>query len=117
MYAKEETILELKLSNSKNKSSIIWSYINKTSGGGKCNPVSGVEANNFQKHFADKIESVKKSLSRKMTSQFFFCNLNFRLDKFAEVHEDEITQAIEKLSNKQCALDPIPTWLLKRFIS
>ena len=28
--------------------------------------------------------------------------------------EDELLKAIQKLLNKQCASDPIPTWLLKK---
>ena len=28
--------------------------------------------------------------------------------------EDELLKAIQRLPNKQCASDPIPTWLLKR---
>ena len=28
--------------------------------------------------------------------------------------EDELLKAIQKLPNKQCASDPIPTWLLKK---
>ena len=28
--------------------------------------------------------------------------------------EDEPLKAVQKLPNKQCASDPIPTWLLKR---
>ena len=60
---KRNQLWDSKLSNSKNKSSITWSYINKISGRGKCNPVSGIEAGNFQKHLSDKIELVRKSLS------------------------------------------------------
>ena len=102
-----------KLSISKNKS-ITWSYINKISGRGKCNPVSGIEAENFQKHLTDKIESVKKSLSDNRIPQFSFCNPGVNLNKFAEVDENEVILAIEKLPNKQCSLDPIPTCLLKK---
>ena len=104
----------MKLSSSKNESSIIRSYINKISGRGKCNPVFGVEANNFQKYLADKIESVKKSLSENMTPRFSYCNPGIKLDEFAKVDEDEVIQTIGKLHNKQCALNPIPTWLLKK---
>ena len=28
--------------------------------------------------------------------------------------EDELLKAIQRLPNKQCASDPIPTWLLKK---
>ena len=30
--------------------------------------------------------------------------------------EDELLKAIQRLSNKQCASDPIPTWLLKKIL-
>ena len=82
--------------------------------GDKCNSVSGVKANNFQKYLADKIESVKKSLSGNRTLPFFSCNRGVKLDKFAEIDEDEVIQTIEKLPNKQCALDPVPTWLFEK---
>ena len=35
------------------------------------------------------------------------------LSRLQDVNEDELLKAIQKLSNKQCASDPIPTWLLK----
>ena len=46
--------------------------------------------------------------------QFSFCNTGVSLNKFAEVDEDEVILAIEKLTNKQCSLDPISTCLLKK---
>ena len=111
---KRKQFWDTKLSNSKNKSAITWSYINKISGRGKCNPTSDIDATDFQKHLTDKIESVKKSLSDNMILQFSFCNPGVCLNRFDEVDEDEVVLAIEKLPNKQCSLDPIPTCLLKK---
>ena len=39
------------------------------------------------------------------------------LDEFLEVDEEELVKMINNLPNKQCALDLIPTWLLKRIAS
>ena len=39
------------------------------------------------------------------------------LDELFEVDEEELVKIINNLPNKQCALDPMPTWLLKRIAS
>ena len=39
------------------------------------------------------------------------------LDEFFEVDEEELVKMINNLPNKQYALDPIPTWILKRIAS
>ena len=39
------------------------------------------------------------------------------LDEFFEMDEEELVKMINNLPNKQCASDPIPTWLLKRIAS
>ena len=36
------------------------------------------------------------------------------LNRLQEVDENELLKAIQRLPNKQCASDPIPTWLLKK---
>ena len=93
---------------------ITWSCINKIFSRGKCNPVPGIDEGNFQKHLTDKIESVKKSLPDNRIPQFSFCNPDVGQNKFAEVDENEVILAIEKLPNKHCSLDPIPTCFLRK---
>ena len=36
------------------------------------------------------------------------------LSRLQDVDEDELLKAMHRLSNKQCASDPIPPWLLKK---
>ena len=38
------------------------------------------------------------------------------LSRLQDVDDDELLKAIQKLPNKQCASDPIPTWLLKKIL-
>ena len=37
-------------------------------------------------------------------------------DKFLPTTDEEIDKIIKSLSNKQCKLDPIPAWVLKKFV-
>ena len=36
------------------------------------------------------------------------------LSRLQDVDEDELLKAVQRLPNKQCASDPIPTWLSKK---
>ena len=92
-----------------------WKYINEVAGTGKAGEGKGIEIGSFKKYLDDKIDEIKS-----VDGDLFQIEVSFRtsvLDEFFEVDEEELVKMINNLPNKQCALDPIPTWLLKRIES
>ena len=77
-------------------------------------------ADKFIIYFNDKISNIRKDLdkapiSTSQTPQDIFNNFDGEvLDSFPEVSEDDIRKIIHSSPTKSCALDPIPTWLLKK---
>ena len=77
-------------------------------------------ADKFITYFNDKISNIRKdlekaSLSTSQTPQDIFNNFDGDvLDSLTEVSEDDIRKIIHSSPTKSCALDPIPTWLLKK---
>ena len=112
---KRKEFWNLKLFECKNKSVTTWKYINKAAGRGKASEGKGIEIGSFKKYLDDKIGEVKS-----VDDGLFQIEVSFKisvLDEFLEVDEEELVKMINNLPNKQCALDPIPTWLLKRLAS
>ena len=110
---KRKEFWDLKLFECKNKSVTTWKYINEVAG--KAGKGKGIEIGSFKKYLDDKIGEVKS-----VDGDLFQIEVSFRtsvLDEFFEVDEKELVKMINNLPNKQCALDPIPTWLLKRIAS
>ena len=71
-------------------------------------------------YFNDKISNIRKYLekapiSTSQTPQDIFNKFDGEvLDSFTEVSEDDVRKIIHSSPKKSCALDPIPTWLLKK---
>ena len=112
---KSNEFWDLKLFECKNKSVITWKYINEVAGRGKAGEGKGIEIGSFKKYLDDKIGKVKS-----VDGGLFQIEVSSRtsvLDEFLEVDEEELMKVINNLPNKQCALVPITTWLLKRIAS
>ena len=73
-------------------------------------------------------DSVNESLRRSMASSpddISVCTINatenskcsHTMQGFSPVDEDEVKKIISKLPNKTSPLDPIPTWLMRKFIN
>ena len=77
-------------------------------------------ADKFITYFNDKISNIRKDLekapiSTSQTPHDIFIKFDGEvLDSFTEVSEDDIRKIIHSSPTKSCALDPIPTWLLKK---
>ena len=112
---KRKKFWDLKLFECKNKSVTTWEYINEVTVRGKAGEGKGIEIGSFKKYLDDKIGEVKS-----VYGDLFQIELSSRtsvLDEFFEVDEEELVKMINNLPNKQCALDLIPAWLLKRIAS
>ena len=61
-----------------------------------------------------KVESARNSIQIREEPIYLAHAQEGGLSRLQEVDEDELLKAIQRLPNKQCASDPIPTWLLKK---
>ena len=103
-----------KLSDAKNKTLNIWSHINSVSGRGKRSSVDGIKPIEFQSFLLKKVESARNSIRAREKFIYLAHAQEGGLIRLQDVDEDELLKAIQRLPNKQCASDPIPTWLLKK---
>ena len=103
-----------KLSDPKNKTANIWSHINSVSGRGKRSSVDGIQPVEFQSFPLKKVESARNSIRARENPIYLAYAQESGLSRLQDVDEDELLKAIHRLPNKQCASDPIPTWLLKK---
>ena len=88
-----------------------WKYVNKIAGRGKAGGGKGIEIGSFKKYLDNKNGEVKS-----VDADLFQIEVSSRtsvLDEFFEADEEKLVKTINNLANKQCALDPIPIWLLK----
>ena len=77
-------------------------------------------ANTFVNYFNEKIELIRNNLETSLNSSTdqvpdsvsIFCGVSF--EQFNVVSEADIRKIISSSPTKSCALDPIPTWLLKQ---
>ena len=103
-----------KLSDPKNKTANIWSHINSVSGRGKRSFVDGIQPVECQSFLLKKVESARNSIRAREKPIYLAHAQEGGLSRLQEVDEDELLKAIQRLPNKQCASDPIRTWLLKK---
>jgi len=67
--------------------------------------------------FNEKIVQIRNSFPRDHPQQLNTPRIETgRLDQFTPVTTDEVRQCIMKSASKSCALDPLPTWVVKRHI-
>ena len=103
-----------KHSDPKNKTANIWSHINSVSGREKKSSVDGIQPVECQSFLLKKVESARNSIRAKEKPIYLAYAQEGGLSRLQDVDEDELLKAIQRLPNKQCASDPIPTWLLKK---
>jgi len=95
---------------------MMWQSVDQLRGKvGKTTPAE-ISANQFHAFFDEKVSSVRQRTSAAPLPSFTPAMDGCRLDAFMELSVAEVTEATLKLPNKQCAYDPIPTWLLKKHI-
>ena len=92
----------------------MWRSLNHIMGRGKAPPAHSISVDNFLEHFTSKIDRVRAASSDAPAPLFPATPMSARLNEFRPTTEDEVIRLILSLPNKQCLLDPIPTWLLKK---
>lgn len=69
----------------------------------------------FASYFNDKIATVRRSFNTDLSCTPACNKPNIsRLHYFNQVPNEEIQKLVSKSATKSCALDPIPTWILKK---
>ena len=89
-----------------------WDYINEVAARGKVGEGKGIKIGSFYKYLDEKICELKS-----VDGGLFQIEVSSRtsvFDEFLEVNGEELVKMIKNLPNKQYALDPILTWLLKQ---
>ena len=72
-------------------------------------------ANDFAVYFTDKVEGIRATTAGAPPPTIHTRSVP-PLDGFDGPTLDEVIKAIQKAPCKQCDIDPVPTWLVKKFV-
>jgi len=67
--------------------------------------------------FDDKVSSVRDATAGAPAPQFTAAPIGCELRFFRPVTPADVIKVVQELLDKQCFLDPLPTWLLKANVS
>jgi len=81
----------------------------------KTSVMEGFNADGFLRAFQDKVESVRSSTASAPQPEFQGDGCETTWSAFADVDVVCVEKLIQQAANKNCALDPVPTWLVKQF--
>ena len=115
---KQNTFWENKIKDSSGNSRKLWRTLNGVLGKDRNNstPSKDLTADDFLRAFSEKIEGVRQSTSNAPFPEFGpDTECSSRLSGFEAVDIEYIDQLIRKSPNKNCSLDPVPTWILRQF--
>ena len=76
-----------------------------------------ITADSFLRAFAAKVESVRSSTASAPYPEFIQDKCASSFDQFDEISSDEARTLVLRAAEKNCALDPVPTWIIKKFIN
>ena len=79
-------------------------------------PADGLTADGFLKAFEAKVESVRASTASAPPPAFTGEGSRTTFDAFQSIDADYMEKLVRDAPNKNCALDPVPTWLVKQFV-
>ena len=74
-----------------------------------------LDAGIFMKAFLDKVEGVRKSTAATEPLLLKIRDVSQGFNEFQKINSFDISKLISAAANKQCELDPAPTWLVKKF--
>ena len=85
-------------------------------GRGKAPPSSDIDASALHRFFDDKVAGVRASTDGADSPTFTPVPVGCELRIFTPVSSADVMELVKKLPDKQCASDPLPTWLLKQSV-
>jgi len=95
----------------------LWSTLDAIMGSGKRQPVSGIPtAQAFLDFFNEKVESVRRATESHAAPLTFLPPATVMLDSLQPCSEEEVSKLIMSTASKSCALDPLPTDIMKQFL-
>ena len=71
----------------------------------------------LMKAFLNKVEGVRKSTAAAEPPSFEDTGCQSSFNEFQKINSFDISKLISAAANKQCELDPAPTWLVKKFVN
>lgn len=89
----------------------LWQSLSALQGNQIKSSDASLSSNDFADFFMDKVQSVRDKTAHAAPPSFSISTSV--LSQFVCVSDDDILKLLSALPNKQCSLDPIPTWLLK----
>ena len=104
----------------------LFSYANRLLGNNQTlgthiwQDISGKElAQNFAEFFRSKVQNIQSELEAQRLKQhanqtYKYIPICSRLSDFTPVSKDTIKDTMSAMANKQCLLDPAPTWFIKQ---
>ena len=116
---KQNLFWEAKVEDSRGNPKKLWRTLSSILGKDKKNSSSSKEltANDFLKAFAEKTEGVRQSTSTASYPTFDETGCPYRFLEFESVDCEFISRLIQSSPNKNCTLDPVPTWMVKKYSS
>lgn len=120
LYSQKQNMYwEAKIADSRGKPLKLWSNLSSVLRRDKTkSPAAGVlDATSFATAFASKIDGVRSSTTATSGPSFVDLDAGFSLNTFEAVDAESVRRLISHAANKNCELDPVPTWIVKRFSS
>ena len=116
---KQNLYWKMKIDDSRGSPGRLWRTLSGVLGRVRSNPISpkDLTANDFSRAFNDKIRDIRQSTSHASSPRFDPGCCSCDLLRFKPVSVDDITRLIKSSPNKNCSLDPIPTWMIKQYSS
>lgn len=112
---KRESFWKAKLESERDSSRDLWISLNSIMARGRVSANNSITSDKFLQYFTTKVENVRASTSMcQPPSPPSTTTATTNLSNFEPTGLEEVMKLISSLPNKQCSLDPIPTWLLKK---
>ena len=92
----------------------MWQSIDSLLGPGQLPADAAISATDFHRFFDKKVADIRAST--RSTADPVYSISDCAFPGFSAVSTDDVTAAVLKLPNKQCQLDPLPTWLIKECV-
>jgi hypothetical protein len=95
----------------------LWRSFDEILGRGRAPPSTDISASNMHCFFDNKVAGVRAATANADPPVFTPAPVGCVLRLFSAVTPADVEALVRSLPDKQCASDPLPTWLLKKSIS
>jgi len=110
---KRESFWQQKVDSERASPRRLWQSIDTLLGRGRVPVSPDASAADFHRFFEKKVADVRAATGTAPLPTFVSCSPDCVFDGFRLLTVDDVMTAVRMLPNKQCASDPLPTWLLK----